>query len=47
MRVVVLGAGIVGVSTAFHLTELGAEVYLIDRDAPGRATLAGAGIICP
>ncbi len=47
MRIVVLGAGIVGASTAFHLTQLGAEVYLIDRDAPGRATLAGAGIICP
>jgi D-amino-acid dehydrogenase len=47
MRIVVLGAGIVGASTAFHLTQLGAEVYLIDRDAPGRATLAGAGIVCP
>src|ERR1700716_4284815 len=47
MRVVVLGAGIVGASAAYHLTRLGAEVYLIDRDAPGRATFAGAGIICP
>jgi D-amino-acid dehydrogenase len=47
MRIVVLGAGIVGASVAFHLTELGAEVYLVDRDAPGRATFAGAGIICP
>jgi D-amino-acid dehydrogenase len=47
MRIVVLGAGIVGASAAFHLTRLGAEVYLIDRDAPGRATFAGAGIICP
>jgi hypothetical protein len=47
MRIVVLGAGIVGASAAFHLNRLGAEVFLIDRDAPGRATLAGAGIICP
>ncbi|HXM25120.1 MAG TPA: FAD-dependent oxidoreductase [Chthoniobacterales bacterium] len=47
MRIVVLGAGIVGASAAYHLTRLGAEVYLIDRDAPGRATFAGAGIICP
>ena len=47
MRTVVVGAGIVGASTAFHLTQLGAEVYFIDSDAPGRATLAGAGIVCP
>ena len=47
MRIVVLGAGIVGASAAFHLIRLGAEVYLVDRDAPGRATFAGAGIICP
>ena len=47
MRIVVLGAGIVGASAAYHLTRLGAEVYLIDPDAPGRATFAGAGIICP
>src|ERR1700759_4882098 len=47
MRVVVVGAGIAGASTAFHLTQLGAEVYLVDSNLPGRATLAGAGIICP
>ena len=47
MRVVVVGAGIVGASTAFHLTQHGANVDLIDSDAPGRATLAGAGIVCP
>ncbi len=47
MRVVVVGAGIAGASAAFHLTQLGAEVYLVDSNAPGRATLAGAGIVCP
>ena len=47
MRVVVVGAGIAGASAAFHLTELGVEVFLIDNNAPGRATLAGAGIVCP
>jgi glycine/D-amino acid oxidase-like deaminating enzyme len=47
MRIVVLGAGIVGASAAYHLTRLGAEVFLVDRDVPGRATFAGAGIICP
>lgn len=47
MRVVVVGTGIAGASAAFHLTQFGAEVCLVDSNAPGRATLAGAGIICP
>jgi D-amino-acid dehydrogenase len=47
MKVIVIGAGIAGASAAFHLTELGAEVDIVDNDAPGRATYAGAGIICP
>jgi D-amino-acid dehydrogenase len=47
MKVVVVGCGIAGASAAFHLTELGAEVFVVDNNAPGRATLAGAGIICP
>jgi len=47
MKVVVVGSGIAGASAAFHLTELGAEVLVIDNNAPGRATLAGAGIVCP
>ena len=47
MKIIVVGAGIAGASAAFHLTEFGAEVAIIDNDAPGRATYAGAGIICP
>ena len=47
MKTIVVGAGIAGASAAFHLTEFGAEVDIIDSDAPGRATYAGAGIICP
>lgn len=47
MRVVVVGAGIVGASTAFHLTEAGVEVIVVDGSHPGTATPAGAGIICP
>ena len=47
MRAVVVGGGIVGASAAFHLARSGAQVDLIDSHAPGRATLAGAGIICP
>src|SRR5262245_23801399 len=51
--IVVLGAGIVGVCTAWHLLRRGAKVTLIDRDAPGRgcsygnAGALGAGSIVP
>jgi D-amino-acid dehydrogenase len=47
MRVVVVGAGVVGASTAFHLAEAGVDVIVADRADTGTATLAGAGIICP
>jgi D-amino-acid dehydrogenase len=47
MRVVVVGGGVLGASTAFHLAEAGAEVTVVDAAHPGRATSAGAGIICP
>lgn len=44
--VAVLGAGIVGVSTALHLAGRGASVALIDRRGPGEETSFGnAGII--
>ena len=33
--IVVIGAGIVGVCTAWHLLRRGAKVTLIDRDEPG------------
>jgi len=33
--IVVVGAGIVGVCTAWHLLRHGADVTLIDRDDPG------------
>jgi len=47
MHIVVVGAGILGASTAFHLTRAGAEVTIVDQAHDGRATAAGAGIICP
>src|SRR5262249_36762032 len=47
MKGVVGGAGIVGASTAYHLARAGCEVTVIDRADAGRATAAGAGIICP
>jgi D-amino-acid dehydrogenase len=45
--VIVVGGGIVGMSTAYHLVSSGARTLLIDRDDPGRATDAGAGILSP
>ena len=47
MRLIVVGSGIVGTSCAYAASSLGAEVVLVDAARPGRATAAGAGIICP
>lgn len=47
MRVVIVGAGILGASTAYHLAREGSDVVLVDRADEGRATSAGAGIVCP
>ncbi|MFZ5961830.1 NAD(P)/FAD-dependent oxidoreductase [Thalassococcus sp. BH17M4-6] len=45
-HVVVIGAGIVGVSTAIWLRRFGADVTLVDRGAPGQGTSHGnAGIL--
>lgn len=50
MRIVVVGSGVAGASTAYHLARAGAHVTIVDRGDPGgdgQATAAGAGIICP
>lgn len=47
MRVVVIGAGVVGASAARHLCEAGADVHIVDAAADGQATAAGAGIVFP
>ncbi|MFC0523785.1 NAD(P)/FAD-dependent oxidoreductase [Pontibacillus salicampi] len=44
---IVIGAGVLGASTAYHLQKSGANVTIIDRMEPGQATEAAAGIICP
>ena len=44
---IVIGGGIVGASTAYHLSRDGARTLLIDRLDEGRATNAGAGILAP
>lgn len=45
--VLVIGAGIFGASTAYHLARDGADVLVLDAAHPGKATSAGAGIACP
>ncbi|WP_138420080.1 NAD(P)/FAD-dependent oxidoreductase [Aquibacillus sediminis] len=44
---IVVGAGILGASTAYHLAREGAPVVIIDRKDLGQATDASAGIVCP
>jgi D-amino-acid dehydrogenase len=46
-KIIVIGAGILGASTAYHLAKLGAKVTLVDRHDQGQATDAAAGIVCP
>ncbi|MGG3283884.1 NAD(P)/FAD-dependent oxidoreductase [Paenibacillus solani] len=46
-KVIVIGSGILGASTAYQLAKIGAEVVIIDRKDKGQATDAAAGIICP
>jgi D-amino-acid dehydrogenase len=47
VRVVVVGAGIAGVSAAYQLARRGVEVLVVDDARPGVATAAGAGIVSP
>jgi D-amino-acid dehydrogenase len=43
----VIGGGLLGTATAYHLVAAGARTLLIDRADAGRATDAGAGILSP
>lgn len=45
--IVVIGGGIVGAAAAYRLARSGVQVTLVDRNDPGQATAAGAGIIAP
>jgi len=44
---IIIGGGILGASTAYHLAKEGCAVTLIDRGDKGQATDAAAGIVCP
>jgi D-amino-acid dehydrogenase len=43
----VIGGGLLGTVTAYHLVTAGARTLLVDRADAGRATDAGAGILSP
>jgi glycine/D-amino acid oxidase-like deaminating enzyme len=47
MQIVIIGSGVLGASAAFHLARAGETVTVVDAQRDGRATAAGAGIICP
>src|SRR5690625_2466508 len=47
MKVIIIGAGIIGSTAAYKLSKQGAEVTVIDRNENGKATDAAAGIVCP
>lgn len=44
---IVVGGGILGASTAYHLAKRKVKVTLVDRQDQGQASAAAAGIICP
>ncbi|WP_174616018.1 NAD(P)/FAD-dependent oxidoreductase [Virgibacillus ihumii] len=46
-KIIVIGAGILGASTAYQLAKSGAEVIVVDRRDSGQATDAAAGIVAP
>ncbi|MFC4558975.1 NAD(P)/FAD-dependent oxidoreductase [Virgibacillus kekensis] len=46
-RYIVIGSGILGASTAYRLAKAGAETIIVDRQEPGQATDAAAGIVAP
>ncbi|KAG8150242.1 D-amino acid dehydrogenase [Burkholderia catarinensis] len=49
MHVIVLGAGVIGVTTAWHLREAGCDVTVIEREADVAlaTSLGNAGVIAP
>jgi D-amino-acid dehydrogenase len=46
-KIIIIGAGILGASMAYHLAKQNAEVIIVDREDTGQATDAAAGIVCP
>lgn len=46
-RIVIVGGGVFGCATAFELAKRSADILLIDKHLPGRATSASAGGLWP
>jgi D-amino-acid dehydrogenase len=46
-KYIVVGGGVLGASTAYHLAKEGVDVKIVDRKDDGQATEAAAGIVCP
>ncbi|MGE6260654.1 NAD(P)/FAD-dependent oxidoreductase [Heyndrickxia sporothermodurans] len=46
-KIIIIGGGILGASTAYHLAKTGMEVIIVDEKHDGQATDAAAGIVCP
>lgn len=46
-KVIIIGAGIIGATCAYQLSKKDIAVTVVDAQIRGRATSAGAGIICP
>jgi D-amino-acid dehydrogenase len=46
-KFIIVGAGILGATTAYKLAKAGSEVVIIDKSNIGQATDAAAGVICP
>src|SRR5690625_5198727 len=44
---IVIGGGLAGSATAYHLVREGARALLVDRGDQGQSTFAGAGILSP
>jgi D-amino-acid dehydrogenase len=47
VRAAIVGAGVLGASTTFHVALAGAEVVVLDQADAGRATAVNAGIVSP
>lgn len=48
MKVVIIGGGIIGLSSAYYLSESGHEVTVIDKtDISGNCSYGNAGYVCP
>ncbi len=46
-RCLIIGSGLVGLSTAYELKKNGFDITIIDDEKPGQATKSAGGILFP